>query len=108
MKPVMLATDGSPTAEKATDTAIDLAKLLDTELIVVTAWEIPYTTVGLAPAPRRSQSSRSSSEEQARTVTAEAAARAEEAGVEARTLVLRGPTSRRSARRPTSTTPASW
>ena len=35
MKPVMLATDGSPTAEKATETAIDLAGLLDTELVLI-------------------------------------------------------------------------
>lgn len=89
MKPVMLATDGSPTAEKATGTAIELAKLLDTELIVVTAWEIPYTTVGLAPAPVSGELAKLS-EEEARKVAAQAAARAEEAGVETRTSVLRG------------------
>jgi nucleotide-binding universal stress UspA family protein len=92
MKPVMLATDGSPTAEKATGTAIELAKLLETGLVVVTAWEIPYTTVGLAPAPAPVAGLSQLGEEQARKVAAEAAARAEEAGVEARTLVLRGPT----------------
>ncbi len=90
MKPVMLATDGSPTAEKATGTAIELAKLLDTELIVVTAWEIPYTTVGLAPAPGASGELAKLSEEEARKVAAQAAARAEEAGVETRSSVLRG------------------
>jgi nucleotide-binding universal stress UspA family protein len=41
MQPVMLATDGSPTAERATATAIELAKLLDTELVVITVWTIP-------------------------------------------------------------------
>jgi nucleotide-binding universal stress UspA family protein len=51
MKPIMLATDGSPTAEKATETAIELSRALGAELVVVTVWEIPYTTVGLAPAP---------------------------------------------------------
>ena len=90
MKPIMLATDGSPTAEKATGTAIELAKLLDTELIVVTAWEIPYTTVGLAPAPGASGELAKLSEEEARKVAAQAAARAEEAGVETRSSVLRG------------------
>lgn len=89
MKPVMLATDGSPIAEKATGTAIDLAKLLDTQLIVVTAWDIPYTTVGLAPAPVNGDLARLS-EQDGRKVAAEAAARAEEAGVETRTVVLRG------------------
>ena len=89
MKPVMLATDGSPTAEKATGTAIDLAKLLDTQLIVVTAWDIPYTAVGFAPAPVNGELAKLS-EEEGRKVAAEAAARAEEAGVETRTVVLRG------------------
>jgi nucleotide-binding universal stress UspA family protein len=89
MKPVLLATDGSPTAEKATGTAIQLAKLLDTELIVVTAWDIPYTTVGFSLAPVSGDLAKLS-EDEARRVAADAAARAEEAGVEARTCVLRG------------------
>ena len=45
MKPVMLATDGSPTAEEATQKAIELAKLLGAPLVVVTAWDIPYSTL---------------------------------------------------------------
>ena len=89
MKPVMLATDGSPTAHDATETAIDLAQLLDTDLVVATVWNIPYTTVGLAPAPISGDLAKLS-EEQARKIAVDAAARAEEAGVEARTLVLRG------------------
>lgn len=90
MKPVMLATDGSPTAEKATGTAIELAKRLDTELIVVTAWDIPYTTVGLAPTT--SAELATLSKDEACKVAVQAAARAEEAGVETRTSVLRGMT----------------
>lgn len=89
MKPIMLATDGSPTAEEATETAIDLAKALDAELVVVTVWEIPYTTVGLAPAPVTEDLAKLS-EGDARKIATEAAARAEEAGVESRTVVLRG------------------
>ena len=34
MNPVLLATDGSPTAAKATEAAIELAQLLDTELVI--------------------------------------------------------------------------
>ena len=79
MKPVMLATDGSPTAEKATATAIDLARLLDTELIVVSVWDIAYAGFGARLG-----------EEEASRISGEAAARAEEAGVETRTVVLRG------------------
>ena len=89
MKPVMLATDGSPTAEKATQTAIELARQLESELVVVSVWDIPYTTVGLAPMPVTGEFA-TAREEEAQSVAAEAAARAEEAGVETRTVVLRG------------------
>ena len=89
MKPVMLATDGSPTAEKATRTAIELARQLECELVVVSVWDIPYTTVGLAPMPVTGEFALVLQEE-AQKVAAEAAARAEEAGVETRTVVLRG------------------
>jgi len=89
MKPVLLATDGSPTADKATEAAIELAKLLDTELVVATVWNIPYTTVGMAAAPISADVAKLS-EEEARKTAVKAAARAEEAGVETRTVVLRG------------------
>jgi nucleotide-binding universal stress UspA family protein len=89
MKPVLLATDGSPTAEKATETAIELAQALDTELLIVIVWNIPYTTVGLAAAPVNGEITKLG-EEQARKISVEAAARAEEAGVETRSIVLRG------------------
>jgi hypothetical protein len=51
MNPVLLATDGSPTAAKATDTAIELARLLDSELVVVCVWDVAYAATGLAPMP---------------------------------------------------------
>jgi nucleotide-binding universal stress UspA family protein len=89
MEPVMLATDGSPTAERATATAIELAKLLGTELVVVTVWTIPYTATGLAPALIDGELVKLG-EEDAEKLVLETAARAEEAGVETRTLVLRG------------------
>jgi nucleotide-binding universal stress UspA family protein len=89
MKPVLVATDGSPTAEKATETAIELAKLLDTELIVVTAWNIPYPIVGFSPMVVSAELAKPC-EEDARKAAFDAAARAEEAGVEARAIVLRG------------------
>jgi nucleotide-binding universal stress UspA family protein len=91
MKPVMLATDGSPTAERATDTAIDLAWRLDTELVIVTAWDLQYSessAMGFAPAPMNGVARLG--EKQARRLSSETAARAEEAGVETRSLVLRG------------------
>src|SRR5262245_25039269 len=89
MKPVLLATDASPTAEKATETAIELARLLDTELVIVTVWSIPYTRTGCAPAPIDGELARLG-EDEATELVLGVAARAEEAGVEARTAVLRG------------------
>lgn len=92
MKPVMLATDGSPTAEKATATAIDLARLLGSELVIVSVWDIPYvgySAMGFAPVPMNEELTKLGQEE-AGKIIAEAAARAEEAGVETRSAVLRG------------------
>jgi nucleotide-binding universal stress UspA family protein len=90
MKPVLLATDGSPTAEQALESAIDLARLLDTDLTVVTVWNIPYGVGGFGAPVVVDGELAKLSEEQARRVNAEAASRAEEAGVETRSLVLRG------------------
>jgi nucleotide-binding universal stress UspA family protein len=92
MKPVMLATDGSATAEKATATAIDLARLLDTELTVVSVWDLAYAgygAMGFVPISTNADLAKLGEEEASR-ISAEAAARAEEAGVEARTVLLRG------------------
>ena len=89
MKPVLLATDGSPTAEKATDTAIELARLLGTELVVASVWSIPSATVGFAPVPIPADLDQLG-EDGARTVALSAAARAKEQGVDARVCVLRG------------------
>jgi nucleotide-binding universal stress UspA family protein len=55
---------------------------------VVTAWEIPYPIVGFAPAVVDAELGRPT-EEDARRAAFDAAARAEEAGVEARPVVVR-------------------
>ncbi len=92
MKPVLLATDGSPTAEKATATAIEIARLLDTELVIVSVWDVAYaglSAMGFAPVPMNGELAKLGQEEAAKVVV-EAAARAEEAGVETRSVVLRG------------------
>ena len=81
MKPVMLATDGSPTAEEATQKAIELAKLLGAPLVVVTAWDIPYSTLGYAAVPVTPDLDRVG-KEQADKVATEAAKQARDAGVE--------------------------
>jgi nucleotide-binding universal stress UspA family protein len=47
MKKILLATDGSPSADAATDEAIKLAQETGSALHVVTAWTIPIS--GFAP-----------------------------------------------------------
>jgi nucleotide-binding universal stress UspA family protein len=88
----MLATDGSPTAAKATATAIELAQKLGADLVVVSVWDLPYTAysaAGFGPVPMNGELAKLGEEEAAATLL-EAAGRAEEAGVETRTSVLRG------------------
>ena len=66
MKPVLLATDGSPTAEKATATAIDLARLLGTEIVIVSVWDVAYagySAMGFAPIPMNADLARLCEEE---------------------------------------------
>jgi nucleotide-binding universal stress UspA family protein len=89
MKPIMLATDGSPSAEQATEAAIELAQSLGAALIVLTVWDIPYTAVGFTAAPVTPELAQFG-EDDARKACSEAAAQAEEAGVETRSVVLRG------------------
>ena len=40
MNPLMLATDGSPSAAAATGTAIELAAALGAPIVIVSCWEI--------------------------------------------------------------------
>ena len=73
-------------------TAIDLARLLDTELIVVSVWDIAYPgygAMGFAPISTNADLAKLGEEEASR-ISVDAAARAEEAGVETRTVALRG------------------
>ena len=50
MKTILLATDGSPSAQKATETAIELAEGLGAVLRIVSAWRIPVYEYGYVPA----------------------------------------------------------
>jgi nucleotide-binding universal stress UspA family protein len=89
MNPVMLATDGSPTAEEATTLAIELAAALEAPLLVVTCWEVPYQAVAPGWAPLAPDLDRIG-EEEAELAADRAADRAREAGVAAMTFVRRG------------------
>jgi nucleotide-binding universal stress UspA family protein len=51
MNTILLATDGSPSAESATGEAIELALATGSRLCVVTAWKRPAWEYGIAPVP---------------------------------------------------------
>jgi nucleotide-binding universal stress UspA family protein len=49
MRTILLATDGSPSAQRATDIAIELAGSLDATLRVVSVWHVPVYDYGYVP-----------------------------------------------------------
>jgi len=49
MKPIVLGTDGSPSAAKATSLAIELARETRARLYVVAAWQAPLTVYASSP-----------------------------------------------------------
>jgi nucleotide-binding universal stress UspA family protein len=49
MKTILLATDGSPSAKKATDVAIELAGALDAVLRIISVWRVPVYDYGYVP-----------------------------------------------------------
>jgi nucleotide-binding universal stress UspA family protein len=89
MKPIMLATDGSPAAAKATDTAIRYAGALDAPLLIVSVWEVAYEPMGIAYGPVIPELDHVG-RDQAQNVVDTAAAQADAAGVENETLIRRG------------------
>src|SRR5437762_6883484 len=90
MKPVMLATDGSPTAQTATSSAIELAQALHTELVIVSVWRRGVDDfVATCPPPIAGFGDLTELREtQARRVAENAAAWAAESDVSARAVVL--------------------
>lgn len=91
MKTILLATDGSPSAENATDEAIDLAAATDWRLRVVTVWNMPIVTgYGYAPYPLP-QELADVEREHAHNVATAAVAKATEAGVDATFELRTGP-----------------
>jgi nucleotide-binding universal stress UspA family protein len=89
MQPIVLGTDGSPTAEEATAVAIELAQDTGARLCVAAAWEAPLTVYPYAPestVPELQRAERARATNAART----AIARATEAGVEAESFVREG------------------
>jgi len=90
VKTILLATDGSPSAQAATVEAIELASATGWSLRVLTVWQTPIlTSFGYAPAvydPKLTELEK----EHATEVAQRAAALAHEAGLEATVEVRQG------------------
>jgi nucleotide-binding universal stress UspA family protein len=89
MKPIVLATDGSASAEQATKFAVELAREAGAKLLVVAAWEASLTVYQYAPngpLPEVERAERHRATEAARKTSEHA----KEEGVEAETVVREG------------------
>lgn len=92
MKPILLATDGSPSAEAATAEALGLALALDVPLVIATVAQEPTPTYGAYYGfPEITAGLRKAAFERVDRVLASVQQRATEAGVAATTLALEGP-----------------
>ena len=89
MNPIVLATDGSPSAERATQVAVDLAREGGARLLVVSAWRAPSAIYSsspqaMMPAVERKELHRATAAARAGVELAEAQ------GVEAESFVRNG------------------
>ena len=89
MQPIVLATDGSPSAERATEVAIELAHETGAKLFVTAAWETslmvdPISTAAGAADVKRIERTR------AIAAAKKATDRAKDAGVKAESVVRQG------------------
>jgi nucleotide-binding universal stress UspA family protein len=92
MKPIMLATDGSPSAEAATAEALGLAQMLDLPLVIATvAHETTSMYGGYFALPEIAAEQRKLQLLQAAEVLAAVESKAAEAGVPCTTMSLEGP-----------------
>jgi nucleotide-binding universal stress UspA family protein len=89
MEPILLATDGSPTAAAATRTAVEYAKKLDAQLLIVSIWDVRYEPIGVAYGPIIPDVDHVG-RAQAQQVVQHAASTARSAGVDVEVLVRRG------------------
>jgi nucleotide-binding universal stress UspA family protein len=94
MKPIMLATDGSPSAEAATHEAIELAKQLGVPLLAVSVEHHSVPAYGYYGYAEVVAEMRRLEHERVEQVLETVRHRAEEAGVECETLPMEGLPSR--------------
>ena len=91
MKPILLATDGSPSAAEATREAIELARTLGAPLLVTSVEHVTTVTYGYYGYAEVYAELRKAASEHVATVLDDVAARAGEAGVDCETIALEGP-----------------
>ena len=89
MSTILLATDGSPCAEQATATAIELAAETGWRLQVLSCWSMPATFGGAVPADTWQHVERATSAH-AQDVVDAAIADARAAGIDAEGVVIQG------------------
>ena len=89
MNPIILATDGSPSAADATTQAVELARATGAKLIVVSVWHAGLTTYSASLTGGLPESKRAA-KEQACEAAGAAVEVARAAGIEAESFVLEG------------------
>jgi nucleotide-binding universal stress UspA family protein len=90
MKPIMLATDGSPSAEAAMHEAIELARRLDVPLLVVSVAHNTTPSYGYYGYAEIAAEMTKLEHERVETLLDALCGHAKEAGVECETLLLEG------------------
>jgi nucleotide-binding universal stress UspA family protein len=91
MKPILLATDGSPSAAEATREAIELARTLGAPLLAASVEHVTTVAYGYYGYADVYSELRKTAAEHAATVLEDVAARAGEVGVDCETVQLDGP-----------------
>ena len=86
MKPIILATDGSPSAADATKQAVELARATGAKLYVVSVWQAGLTSYSTAALPEPKRVAKEQACEAARAAVELARA----GGIEAESFVLEG------------------
>ena len=89
MKPILLATDGSPIAAEAAAKAIELALALNAPLVVATVWQVVYEPIGIGFGPVIPDLDQVG-HDKALDVVEQAAQQAHAAGIETKAVVRRG------------------
>lgn len=88
-QPILLATDGSPSARKAVAEAVGLAKAARCPLVALAVWQVPVTTYAYGPVPWVPELAEAE-QKRAENALQEAAELAKAASVELETLLVEG------------------